>query len=551
MPAIDEALDPYRSARDAFGRGATVTEIQPERIFVGPDGRAQADMQARNVNVSRGKPSAQARAFAQSGAGVNPTIRAAQAIESGIGAAAQQEGTLTSLSRRAGRALASPAGRLVGRAAGAAGVVGNFGDYKIDDSSVDSSAGGTLRALGSGDFAGAGRSLSKGALEVGMDIGSAVANTADLVVPGKAPVSTRYGEFLRDKFGGQLVDNTQQPAQTLRATPPISGPLQTIDQPIAGSGRGSVNPNVVNPTGPQLVAGQDIGDGIQRITNGGPGGRAALYTNVADQAPFNASRGGLVSGGSANGPGFDGDGTYSPSIDNQTRAANIRDGVDINRGIGGNVGGVTTLGAGYAEEVARKNVDTAAASLRNDARLASGARQAKLLDQAQAAKDQPNIDAERTQRGDIARLNANTEQQRTRSQETTLRRGQDIGLIEHQAGNQSAQTIETMRGTSARDVATLGADARLAAAEARADGRKGEAKRFTHIAGGQEVRMVNGMPITVKVPDSIFDQQTGQYSDAGAPKAPSTPQATPRAEYDKLPKGARYIGPDGKTYLKD
>lgn len=95
--------------------------------------------------------------------------------------------------------------------------VSHFNDYKIDDPGVDSSAAGALAAITKGDFAGAGRSLSKGALETSMDLGSAGANLLDYVVPGKAPVSSAYDRMLRSTFGDQLVGPsgaTEPPAPT-------------------------------------------------------------------------------------------------------------------------------------------------------------------------------------------------------------------------------------------------------------------------------------------------------------------------------------------------
>ena len=137
--------------------------------------------------------------------------------------------------------MKKPMGRIIGKAAGqgmralgklapvAAGVdvVSRLGDYRIDDPEVDSSVAGTLRAVKAGDFGGAGRSLSKGALEAGMDVGSFAANTADLFVPGDAPVSRAYDRMLRGAFGDQLISN--------------SG-----NTPDAGAGRGFVNPPAVS-----------------------------------------------------------------------------------------------------------------------------------------------------------------------------------------------------------------------------------------------------------------------------------------------------------------
>lgn len=95
--------------------------------------------------------------------------------------------------------------RAMAPAAAAVGAINHFNDYKIDDPETDSSAAGTWKSLRNGDWAGAGRSMSKGALETLMDIGSAAASAADLVVPGDAPVSTKYDRFLQDQFGSQLL----------------------------------------------------------------------------------------------------------------------------------------------------------------------------------------------------------------------------------------------------------------------------------------------------------------------------------------------------------
>lgn len=120
------------------------------------------------------------------------------------------ERRLRTMSTTAGRAVGSAAAK-VAPIALAADVGSHFNDFKINDPSVDSSASGTFGALRKGDFAGAGRSMSKGMLETGMDLGSAAANIADVFVPGKAPVSSAYGRMLRSTFGDQLVDNTGAP----------------------------------------------------------------------------------------------------------------------------------------------------------------------------------------------------------------------------------------------------------------------------------------------------------------------------------------------------
>jgi hypothetical protein len=116
--------------------------------------------------------------------------------------------------------------------------VNHLNDYKLDGPD-DSSATGTWNALRQGDFSGAGRSLSKGALEAGMDLGSAAANLADYAVPG-TPVSAAYNSMLRGHFGDQLLDNsgnnapaTGQPQPRGAIALPPSNPI--VAAPAAGA----------------------------------------------------------------------------------------------------------------------------------------------------------------------------------------------------------------------------------------------------------------------------------------------------------------------------
>lgn len=159
--------------------------------------------------------------------------------------------------------------RAIAKPAAVAGVIDNFNDYKIDDPEVDSSVKGTYNALRSGDFDMAGRSLSKGALETLMDLGSGVAGALDYVVPGKAPVSTAYSQMLRDQFGGQLVDNTRKPDAgagrgfvnpTAPTTPtaPTSTPAPPIRQPFSDVRNGTYGSTAPNPPSPPDLTGKII-----------------------------------------------------------------------------------------------------------------------------------------------------------------------------------------------------------------------------------------------------------------------------------------------------
>lgn len=107
----------------------------------------------------------------------------------------------------------------LGKATGLGGALGSgLGDYQLLDPDVDSSALGTFKALKDGDFAGAGRSLSKGAVEAVMDVGSGIAKTADFFLPGQ-PVSKAYDGLLRSKFGSQLITPDTQHYEPVKETP--------------------------------------------------------------------------------------------------------------------------------------------------------------------------------------------------------------------------------------------------------------------------------------------------------------------------------------------
>lgn len=152
------------------------------------------------------------------------------------------------------RGAGNVAGNAVRRAGPSAvgyNVVSHLGDYKINEPDVDSSVGGTVRALADGDFQGAGRSLRKGAVEAGMSLGAGVADTLDYVVPGKAPVSTAYDRKLRSDLGSMLIGPQEMGTEATGSGAPaaVSGPAPT--QPFApstaGAGRGSINPALRDP----------------------------------------------------------------------------------------------------------------------------------------------------------------------------------------------------------------------------------------------------------------------------------------------------------------
>lgn len=161
--------------------------------------------------------------------------------------------TLGKANYLAGRAAAPVVGAVTRLAPAALGgaVASQLGDYQIDDPSVDSSAAGTFRSLRDGDFAGAGRSLSKGALEAGMDLGGSVAKGIDLLTFGKAGAEQGYNDLLRSQFGDQLriggAPATPAAKPALRPTTPTAPALPAN---FRGNGFNDPRSTTFDNTGP-------------------------------------------------------------------------------------------------------------------------------------------------------------------------------------------------------------------------------------------------------------------------------------------------------------
>lgn len=132
-------------------------------------------------------------------------------------------------------------------------------------------------------------------------------------------------------------------------------------------------------------------------------------------------------------------------------------------------------------------------------------------------------------------------------------RGQDMTLAGQQAAAGAQRGIADLQAGTQRAVAKMAADSRTTAAETAANARAAAAelaaRRFIPVAGGQQVLEIGGQPTTVTQPSRVFDSTRGIYVDPPAPQG-GKPGVTPRAEYEKMPKGAKYVGPDGQTYVK-
>jgi hypothetical protein len=166
-------------------------------------------------------------------------------------------------------------------------------------------------------------------------------------------------------------------------------------------------------------------------------------------------------------------------------------------------GGLAIIGNQAADKIAEMRDKGAFLAGRPRARNASEGK----ADIGAANAMQTAYDAEQKQGGELAR---------ERIAATTAQRGQDIGLQGHQATAQANVESAKIHSQATRDVGSLAADARLAAAEARA-------QKYIHVPGGQEVQDVNGLPVTIKTPDRVFDTTTGQYLDAPKPAVKNLP----------------------------
>jgi hypothetical protein len=445
MPAIDDSLDRYRNPREAFARGATVTEIAPERIVVDAEGRATQPPRVVNPNVGPGG-SAEARGFRASRAAAPAATAAAPAAGRAAGfargvlnptspiglalvtapALAQELGLRSEppagRERGAGRDFNNPAAGNVGAGDIAPGQLG-----AIRANALQQARGERLRAAYD-DPALAAQSVG------GFNAGTQQRANDIALLNTPAPPTI-----------------AAQPAGAgFRTADPRIGPQQQAVQPGgAGAGRGFVNPAAVQP-GPEsgvvtrngnAYSGKDIAGNIGFIREGG-----------VDRA----ARGGFVSGG-VGGPEVAA--IEQRALDIERGNSALRRDLDaFGPGVGG--GGAASLSSGYSDELARKNAETTASSLRFDARLASGQRQRELLQQAENTENAPRVEqaarAGLRNQLDVAALGA-----------ATQRRGQDIGFQSDAQRNANALALEKERGKSARDIATLSGDARVAAAEAR------------------------------------------------------------------------------------
>jgi len=197
------------------------------------------------------------------------------------------------------------------------------------------------------------------------------------------------------------------------------------------------------------------------------------------------------------------------SSDNAIRAANLRDGIDVNWG----------TAAGQATEAARQQQLLASSPLGTPGRAFA---QKQLLANASDAT---------TRRGqDMTNASA---QARLGMEKTSFdRAGKGIDLDNQaKAQIQTAQTAFANAKTPAEKVA---AEETLRALQGRYE--KEQPNRFTPVAGGQEIDSASGFLVTR--PERVFNNQTGQFVEQGQSKPALPPNAGAIAMLKSNPKMA-------------
>lgn len=465
-PGSAVAAQPYRPNFTMPGEGAQ-TRVVPEPPKV-------TDVRAK-FNPANASPEAKAY-MADQARNPGPQPASAKTVptpSSSPAPAATRPAAPTPTGRgyRGGKVVGGAIRRL-GPAAAGAGVVSSFNHYKINDPEVDSSAAGTFDAVKRGDFAGAGRSLSKGALETMMDLGSAGAQAADFIVPGKATVSGAYDRFLRNQFGDQLAPAPGVGAQpALEAQPAAAAPKPS---PAAAPAPAAATATVPNPAAPSGA--------VRRLGNAYSGSNVAGDITINGKAP----RGGFA-GGTGDGSFRYGGGTTNDAALFEARKAALQ---------AGDVGAVQASYAAQGQTFGPQ-VDPVQ-QLMNNGRPMTTRKAGAIADlqRAQASTQGAAADRKLAQdRFDLERDGAKLDNQ-GKAQLASVR---NMLFDANTTPAQRKSALETYRALT---------------------GKTETPNRFTVVPGGQAIDPATNTAYTQ--PSMVIDNQTGQFvQQQGAQQAPA------------------------------
>jgi len=378
--------------------------------------------------------------------------------------------------------------------------------------------------------------------EVGRNVGNALnavggaSAAAGLLRGGASMANTLREGSVAGRVAAQGANITQGIAGA-NALPPVTAPNISLPAPSVAPPRTAdpnigppYNPNAAGKVAPAAAApGEPAGGIIYKDGNSYSGKNiSGDVQQITDRGVVRDARGGILSGGTATpvaGQGTNGIGGRSVmdieqrALEIERQNSAIRQQMDAYGPGAHNAdgsGGVAGFG-GYGDRLARQNAETAAASMRIDARSRSGQAGAEMMSEANRIQNAPA--AEQMARdglaakGSAAALDA-----------ATTRRGQDIGLQERQGAQKGLVDVAGINRASAKDVAEIGSEGRVSAAEARANnatryqpfnlpdqiGPDG----FTVIKGGQAV--INTATGEIKSPADVVGEKKGA---AAAPKA--------------------------------
>lgn len=422
----------------------------------------------------------------------------------------------------------SMASRALGAVRGAAGpalMVAGAVPEQMDVASVAANPNTTKNDVLTQQAQGAGRyaSAALGAATGGA-LGLMTGPAAPVMAPLGALAGGAYGYFAANKAieGGRnlLGTDPRAPVDRMPAAPAVAAPAPVVPAAAAPYPETAANRTLAPPASPQAVATAvanpaNPAGAVTRIGNsysGAPGVSGDISVN--GKAP----RGGIVQG--------TGDGTFTYGGSGSGLGGGVSDQALQEARLGairaGDVDGVKASYAAQGQSFGPK-VDPIDALLNNGRPMTT--RKAAALGALQKAKaDQQAVEEQRKLERDKFGLDKITS---------------ELGAKTATRLNNAEEAVLNAKTPEARDMAVKN----LEALQKRSQ-RDLPPEEYAAIAGGTDAMGNRTDPL-------IYSKRTGQRVDQPIAKpAGSVAKASTKAEYDALPKGAKYIHPDGTTRTK-
>ena len=484
----------------------------------------------------------------------------------------------------AGRNAAGTLSRVAGRLAAPIGIgVEGFDVAKVaNDPNATGIDVGTQAAQGVGRMATAGAGAAAGAAlgtaafpGVGTLVGGLAGGALGYYGANKAIEAGRTAAGVDPRAPADRIMSTPPPAQASaaslgRGTPQrrdFLGDPGSIAQQVKGMGTVDTTMPGQDPGQGPLLRGQsgtDMGNGISKFTQNGK----TLYSNVSgpDNDKLMSNRPGVsvMPGMSreqidATLGGRSADQTFG---DNAIRAANLRDGVDINRGIGGNgptmsvigdSGGFGILDKGYQE---RRNAGFALSSITANKQQKAAAIQALgAVDRRQEQSAAIAADAAGRSMADATTRRGQNAQNAMANAQNTLatakfgldQRNSDRAGAGIDLDNKAKQRLADVQGVLLDDKSDEGQRAR--ATEKIRALQNNYAKEVPDLFTTTPIPFKTD-PMTGQISGGgaiVTDRRTGDTRIISAEEAKGQSSASSKAK--EQPEGTRLTGKDGKAYI--